>query len=113
MASFTIRITGNPTASIQAAIEKKKQQINAVMAKTAFDCQALAQQHCPVDTGFMKNSIHVVKVNETHYMVVVGASYAWFVELGTHKMRAQPFLMPAFVTTSKQAKAILQKVAAA
>jgi HK97 gp10 family phage protein len=112
MASFSIRITGN-TGDIAAKIEKKKQQITAVLAKTAADCQALAQQNAPVDTGFLKNSIHMIKVDETHYMVVVGASYAWFVELGTHKMHAQPFLMPAFVTTSKQALALLQKVAAA
>lgn len=110
MASFQIKITGNPGASIQAAMEKKKQQIAAVLAKSAFDCQALAQQNAPVDTGFLKASIHTVKIDETHYLVVVGAYYSWFVELGTHKQRAQPFLFPAFATTSKQARAILQKI---
>lgn len=110
MASFQIKITGNPGASIQVALEKKKQQIAAVLAKSAFDCQARAQQNAPVDTGFLKNSVHTIKVDETHYIVVVGASYGIFVELGTHKQRAQPFLFPAFVTTSKQARAILQKI---
>lgn len=113
MASFQIKITGNPGASIQAALEKKKQQIAAVLAKSAFDCQARAQQNAPVDTGFLKNSIHTVKIDETHYLVVVGASYGIFQELGTHKMPAHPFLLPAFVVTRKQALAILQKIASA
>lgn len=113
MASFQIRLTGNPGQSVQAYIDRKKTQIDLAMNKLANDCQARAQQNAPVDTGFLKNSIHTVKIGDAHYQVVVGAYYGIFVELGTHKMGAQPFLFPAFVTTRKQALVILQAIAKA
>lgn len=118
MASFQIKLTGNPGQSVQAYIDRKKQQIDLAMNKLANNCQARAQQNAPVDTGFLKNSIHVVKIGDAHYQVVVGASYGIFIELGHHTrsgswVEARPFLLPAFVTTSKQAVAILQAIAKA
>lgn len=133
MASFTIKITGNPGASIQAALEKKKQQIDAVIQKTGADCEALAKQAAPVDTSFLKNSIHYEPKGPSSCEVRVGAYYGWYVEMGHHVRKAKgagtesgeedkksedigfvparPFLFPAFVSTKTQCLAVLKKIA--
>lgn len=36
-------------------------QVDQVCKKTAFDVEGIAKQLAPVDTGALKNSIHVVK----------------------------------------------------
>jgi HK97 gp10 family phage protein len=54
-------------------------------------------QNAPVDTGALKASI----VSESHmegdltFIVQDGVTYGVFQELGTSKMAAQPFLVPA------------------
>ncbi len=56
-----------------------------------------AKQRCPVDTGALRNSIAARK---NGLKATVGAgnnnvNYASFVEYGTYKMAAQPFMTPA------------------
>lgn len=56
------------------------------------------EQRVPVDTGALKKSIftRVLRVGNT-YVLEFGATifYTLFVELGTSRMRAQPFIRPA------------------
>lgn len=52
---------------------------------------------CPVDTGALRDSIgHTVRRTARGYAVVVyaGQDYALWVELGTSRMAAQPYLRP-------------------
>ena len=55
-----------------------------------------AKRLCPVDTGLLMSSIHVV-VNELELYGLVGTSvfYAIYVEFGTYKMKAKSFLRAA------------------
>ena len=56
--------------------------------------EAFAKELCPVDTGALRDSIHYT-VNEDSFTLSADAPYAAYVELGTHKPAAQPFLRPA------------------
>ncbi len=49
----------------------------------------------PVDTGELKDSASMT-VAPTKGTVTFGTNHAWYIELGTHKMSAQPYLLPAF-----------------
>ena len=49
-----------------------------------------AKQLAPVDTGFMRNNIHAEED-----AVISEAPYSAYVEYGTKKMAAQPFMRPA------------------
>lgn len=65
----------------------------AVADKVAVSARALA----PVDTGYLRSSIRSVSVERAKSAeVVVDAPYAAYVEYGTYKMAAQPYLTPAF-----------------
>jgi HK97 gp10 family phage protein len=53
-----------------------------------------SQELCPVDTGFLKKS-GFVQVQGDDVQIGYDADYASYVEFGTSKMEAQPFLRPA------------------
>ena len=73
--------------------------LKTALRKAAFDTQSDAQLpgHVPVDTGNLKNSIHanLENLNNLESSVDVGAEYGIYVEMGTHKMPARPYLIPA------------------
>lgn len=89
--------------AIDRALAEAMDDIGAAM-------QSHAQQLCPVDTGRLRNSItyrlggggydfpgYGAEVSASEHSVSVGSDveYAAYVELGTSRTRAQPFLRPA------------------
>lgn len=58
------------------------------------DVKAAAMRYAPVRTGFLRSSIYGVV---SDWVAVIGAeaTYAMFVEMGTRRMMAQPFINPA------------------
>lgn len=74
-----------------------------VMNTTMVNVQRLAKQGAPVDTGRLRASIHFspTRPNPRGRMttrVTVRVHYGIHVEFGTSRMKAQPFLGPAFAT---------------
>ena len=69
------------------------------MEMTVAKTQARAQSNAPVRTGFLKSNIHVEPVEKKTDQVIgtvtSDADYSSFVEFGTYKMSAQPFIRPA------------------
>lgn len=57
-----------------------------------------AKRIVPVDSGDLQRSIHAESGPSGNF-VVADEEYAAFVELGTSKMAAQPYLRPAMSTT--------------
>jgi HK97 gp10 family phage protein len=53
-----------------------------------------AKELCPVDTGFLRDSGYIENAGDDA-VVTFDAHYASYVEFGTRKMDAQPFLRPA------------------
>lgn len=68
--------------------------VEAALAKTAHDVELVAKQLAPVDTGNLRASIGA-SGGGLRWRVTAAAHYAVFVELGTRKMSAQPYLVPA------------------
>ena len=69
-------------------------------------------KHFVKPTGATKRSISVNsrKVGRFKYKVAPGTSYAAYVELGTRKMSAQPFIKPAFDEQKEQFKKDLERL---
>lgn len=74
---------------------KAAQIASEVVSETSLRVQMSAKQLSPVDTGRMRASIEIVKAMPTLHFVIVDVDYAKYVEFGTYKQRAQPYLRPA------------------
>jgi len=71
-----------------------QRQVHRQLASWAADVKALAKQLVPVRTGHLRNSIYT-SIKEWVADIGAEAAYAYFVELGTRHMKAQPYLYPA------------------
>jgi HK97 gp10 family phage protein len=64
-----------------------------------------------VDTGFLRSSIHTEldKENSFTRRVVADTDYARYVEFGTRRNRAYPFMIPAGEDAERELKMLLLK----
>ncbi|WP_045136428.1 HK97-gp10 family putative phage morphogenesis protein [Lacticaseibacillus paracasei] len=80
----------------EGVVDVAAKAMETTLAKT----QERAQSNAPVRTGFLKSNIHVLPVEKKTDQVIgtvkSDADYSSFVEFGTYKMSAKPFMRPAF-----------------
>lgn len=69
--------------------------VSQELRDAAEEIEFLAKDIVPVDTGALRASIHVVVFDELSLQVRADAHYAAFVEYGTSRMAAQPYMTPA------------------
>lgn len=100
----TIVVKSNRLPEISAAI---RPAVVGEVRKATYDVEARAKAKAPVKTGTLRRSIHSVFSNGG-LTGVVGPSvnYGKFIEWGTRRMAARPYMRPA-------AEAVLPKFAAA
>jgi HK97 gp10 family phage protein len=79
--------------------------------KTALDIEADAKTLAPVDTGNLKGSIGTDILGPLAAEVGPTASYGHFVESGTSRMAAQPYMGPAFDRRSPGLVAAMEQIA--
>ncbi len=92
-AKVVVEIKFDKLPQLQGALRERAAQ--AVM-KAAYDIEGQAKAIVPVDTGNLKNSIQTTQEGELAAAVGPRAvEYAIYVEYGTVKMRAQPYMRPA------------------
>lgn len=78
-------------------LPKVRTGVQQTVAETALLIETDAKQFAPVDTGRLRSSIHAeIAPNGLSATVEVSVNYAAFVEMGTRRQRAQPFLFPAY-----------------
>lgn len=68
------------------------------LQRRALQVDGAAKRLCPVDTGRLRSSItNEIGQDGGGLVALIGTNveYAPYVELGTSKMAAQPFLLPA------------------
>lgn len=66
----------------------------AILDDAAARVETAAAQNAPVLTGALRNSIHIEK-DKLYRAVMDGVEYGIYQELGTSRMGAQPFMVPA------------------
>lgn len=85
-----------------AAIEDASEiipELSTAVRDTAYKIERTAKQNAPVDTGRLKGSITTeLDLGGTNPSAEIGTNveYAPYVEYGTYKMAARPFLNPAY-----------------
>lgn len=84
--------------SVKAWELRKQGQIQTLIAETALKVERDAKRLAPVDTGRLRASIHsdLSEIAQMAATVEAATDYAAFVELGTSRMSARPYLRPAY-----------------
>lgn len=85
--------------AVNALLRSGSGPVGRKLFKIGVNVQSSAKMHCPVRTGRLRSSIQTTPVRETAtgMSVRVGSNvnYARYVEMGTRRMRARPYLRPA------------------
>jgi len=91
-------------SDINIVIKPKKRGIDEMeiaaekfLENVAENIRSEARELVPVDTGLLRSSIDVYDGDDSSEKLIGSktVNYAIFVELGTVKMQAQPYLVPA------------------
>ena len=95
--SVSFKVKGVDRLVRQLAIKSKQARIatDRQLELSSKRIERMAKVKAPVDTGALKNTIFSAKAGNLTYKVTAPQHYAIYVEKGTRKMRAQPYLKPA------------------
>ncbi len=88
--TIDVKITDNSDI-IRDALQD---QIETALVAIGLAAESHAKELCPVDTGRLRNSITHTNDDDSAY-IGTNVEYAAYVELGTFRMKARPYLKPA------------------
>lgn len=84
--------------------------IGIALEKIGLLAENYAEKKCPVDTDHLRASItHEVDTADNAVYIGTNVEYAPYVELGTSRQKAQPFLRPAASKHGAQYRQVLKK----
>ena len=87
-----------------------RRAIDRALEEIGLAAEGYAKRACPVDTGNLRNSItHAVEGSEDAVYVGTNVEYAPYVEMGTRRTAAQPFLRPAATEHGSTYRSILKR----
>lgn len=86
-----------------------KSRLPVALEAVGIQAEGYAKAMCPVDTGRLRNSISHAVSQETAY-IGTNVEYAPYVELGTYKQAAKPYLKPAVANHTGEYKRIIQSL---
>lgn len=99
------QIKNDRTKEVTAQLEKA---IEIAMEAVGMEAEGDVKEITPVDTGNLRNSItHQYSKKEQAEYIGTAVEYAPYVELGTSRMTAQPYLKPALTNNLEKYKGIL------
>lgn len=103
MANFDVTVTDNSKLFLDALSE----QVSAALEAIGLQAEGYAKMSCPVDTGRLRNSIsHATQGNSAY--IGTNVEYASYVEMGTSRMSARPYLKPAATEHGEEYKEIVR-----
>lgn len=79
-------------AEVESSVQRAIARALEICGGTA---ERYAKEECPVDTGNLQNSIAHAAQGPNTESIGTNVHYAPYVELGTSRMRAHPYLRPA------------------
>lgn len=98
MAGNSIQGLTQWTRWVDSISAQAEQEVKDLIADTAYKIEADAKMLVPVDTGYLRNSIKTtIEGDGLSAQVGTATEYALFVEFGSSKQPAKPYLSPAFV----------------
>lgn len=101
---MSVRLKDN-SSTILAKISRAS---STTLTAIGIQAQMYATYLCPVDTGRLRGSIAYIVQDDTVH-IGTNVEYAPYVEKGTRKMKAQPFLTPAITDHQSDWEEIAEK----
>lgn len=96
--------------NIEQAVDGIESAISVALEEIGLLAENYAEKKCPVDTGNLRGSItHEVDADGNAVYIGTNVEYAPYVELGTSRQKAQPFLRPAASEHGAQYRQVLKK----
>lgn len=96
---------------VTSHVDEVLQQSEAAAQRALEMCGLLAEKYakalCPVDTGRLRNSI-THQTDETSTMVGTNVEYAPYVELGTSRKAARPYIAPSIQNHMGEYRTIIE-----
>lgn len=92
---MAVEVQLDTTSLDRLARDISPEAMDKAVRAAAFDAEGGAKALAPVDTGYLRSGIRARRVGMAYSEVTTEAEYAPFVELGTSRQRAQPYLGPA------------------
>ena len=87
-----VKITSNRAAVEEASTEAIARALEAI----GLQAEGYAKMLCPVDTGILRKRLtHEVDTSAQAVQIGTNVEYGKYVEYGTSRMAAQPYLQPA------------------
>ena len=84
--------------------------VERALTRIGLAAEGYAKKECPVDTGNLRNSItNEVRSSEKSVYIGTNVEYAAYVELGTTRTKAKPYLKPAASGHSAVYKSIMEE----
>lgn len=84
--------------------------VERALEAVGLQAEGYAKMLCPVDTGNLRNSItHTTEPSDRSAYIGTNVEYAPYVEYGTSRTKAQPFLQPAAEDHVEEYMAIFQQ----
>ena len=81
--------------AMRVALQRSEEQVGQVIYNNTEEMKSEAMRIAPVDTWFMHDSIYTFH-SKLAGEVISPAGYSGFVNFGTRKMMAQPFMTNSF-----------------
>ncbi len=101
-----VEVREDNTEAVLNAIDKA---LARALERIGLAAETYAKRACPVDTGRLRNSVtHLARPAEKAVYVGTNVEYAPYVELGTSRTKAQPFLRPAAADHAAVYRSILK-----
>jgi len=99
------------TTKLNEIIAKLPANRDKIVKAVAFEVLREAQQKAPVDTGALKANadVNTKYAGDGIMSVEFYQEYAPYVELGTYKMAARPFLKPAVEAGEKKLVSLIKE----
>lgn len=84
------------------------EQIAMALEAIGMTAESYAKDLCPVDTGRLRNSISHATDGDSVY-IGTNVEYAAYVELGTSKSKARPYLRPAAENHTDEYRSLVEQ----
>lgn len=97
MVRLSVRVRGRPgfRAGLRRVARGARAGASAASRESAERIAETMRRLVPIDTGELYDSIGVEEVDALTWQAVATAEHAAYVELGTARAAAQPFMVPA------------------